>query len=198
MSPFGLLTMFAASAGLGYLLAISRGRLHPGDLMRKLAQTWSHQPLRPLRIEFSNGLTAAFVCLFMSLLFSSMISSAGGPLPGLLATMCGVAYWVLLPLWVVRDARSRGGRAWAWGLMTLFTNILGLFSYLVARPEALKECHRCGFMLREDYSVCPYCGPDSRRSCSACQGTLEPDWRYCPYCQATVSSVDPERLAVSG
>jgi RNA polymerase subunit RPABC4/transcription elongation factor Spt4 len=106
--------------------------------------------------------------------------------PHVLTTLGFLSYWLLLPVWVYQDARSRGERAWAWGLMTLFTNVMGLISYLIIRPEKTQTCKRCGYKLREDFAVCPYCGPEAGRACSNCKSMLELDWLYCPYCRASV------------
>ena len=96
----------------------------------------------------------------------------------------------LLPAWVYVDARERGGRALAWALLTLFTQPLGFTAYLITRPEKPRSCPRCDFKLREDFLVCPYCGPQAGSTCSNCQSALDSTWRYCPYCQTNVTSAD--------
>jgi RNA polymerase subunit RPABC4/transcription elongation factor Spt4 len=106
------------------------------------------------------------------------------------AAMSLIAYWMLLPAWVYADAKQRRERAWAWGLMTLFTNVMGLISYLIIRPDVSNECKRCGYKLKEDFVVCPYCGPEAGRACSNCHAMLELDWVFCPYCRASVNLFD--------
>ena len=96
-----------------------------------------------------------------------------------------------LPTWVYLDARERGGRALAWGLLTLFTQPLGFAAYLITRPEKPRSCPRCDYKLRDEFTVCPYCGPQAGLTCGNCQAVLEPTWRYCPYCQVSVTPPDP-------
>jgi hypothetical protein len=43
------------------------------------------------------------------------------------------AYWLSLPVWVWLDARSRGERAWVWGVFVLLGNLVALLAYILAR-----------------------------------------------------------------
>lgn len=136
---------------------------------------------------FSHDILAAFAGLAAASYVLCLLASIANPYMEQLLTPVGVPalilYWLLLPLWVFFDARQRGHRPWAWSLMALFTNVLGLLGYLIVRGERPRACRRCGYRLRKEFVACPYCGPASGRACSGCQALLEPDWNFCPFCQ---------------
>jgi TctA family transporter len=46
-----------------------------------------------------------------------------------------IAVWILLAVWVYRDARKRGMEATLWLLVVLLTGIIGLIAYLIVRRE---------------------------------------------------------------
>jgi TctA family transporter len=46
-----------------------------------------------------------------------------------------IAVWILLAVWVYRDARKRGMEATLWLLVVLLTGIIGLIVYLIVRRE---------------------------------------------------------------
>ncbi len=106
--------------------------------------------------------------------------------------------WLLAPIKVYLDAKERGARAVAWALLTLIMP-LAFFGYLVARPDRPRSCARCGVRLREEFAVCPYCGPQAGMTCVGCRAPLEPDWIYCPFCHMkTPSGSSDERDGDSG
>ena len=70
--------------------------------------------------------------------------------------------WILIAIWVYRDAEKRGGSGALWLIIVLFTWIIGLIIWLVVRPpigEIKKEetqerrCPGCG-------RIIPYRPPD--------------------------------------
>lgn len=46
---------------------------------------------------------------------------------------------VAMLVWMVRDARRRGALLWPWLAMFVVVPTLGLFSYLLARPDSTGE-----------------------------------------------------------
>ena len=46
-----------------------------------------------------------------------------------------IAVWILLAVWVYRDAKKRGMEATLWLLVVLLTGIIGLIVYLIVRRE---------------------------------------------------------------
>jgi hypothetical protein len=76
------------------------------------------------------------------------ISPAIGAAPGIItillyaAALLGMGvYWLSLPLWVWLDARTRGERAWVWGVFVLFGNLIGLITYILARRPSPEGSH---------------------------------------------------------
>ncbi len=43
--------------------------------------------------------------------------------------------WILLAVWVYKDAKKRGENAVLWLLVVLLTGIIGLIIYLLVRPK---------------------------------------------------------------
>lgn len=94
-----------------------------------------------------------------------------------------ILYWVLLAYWVYRDARERGTNGLAWGILTLFTNVIGWSVYLVARPK-LAECPACRRYQDAAHRFCPDCGYRLQAVCPACSARVEDGWRFCAACGA--------------
>jgi uncharacterized membrane protein YhaH (DUF805 family) len=46
-----------------------------------------------------------------------------------------IAVWILLAVWVYRDARKRGMEATLWLLLVLLTGFIGLIVYLIVRRD---------------------------------------------------------------
>lgn len=94
-----------------------------------------------------------------------------------------ILYWLLLAYWVYRDAKAKGANGPAWGILTLFTNVIGWSVYLVARPKMAEcpACHRC-----HDAACrfCPDCGCRLQVVCPKCNARVEESWRYCAACGA--------------
>ncbi|MHB9144653.1 MAG: zinc ribbon domain-containing protein [Symbiobacteriia bacterium] len=92
-----------------------------------------------------------------------------------------ILYWLSIAWWVFTDARRRSGRAFAWGLLTLLTNLVGLSVYLIVRQER-RSCPTCNAAIENQYAHCPNCGEPLKRFCVGCKEELRPGWGYCPKC----------------
>lgn len=76
-----------------------------------------------------------------------------------------VALWIVLLVWVVKDAKNRGlENPVLWLLLVLITHLLGLLIYLLTRPRGnLVECENCRNQKLQYARTCPHCGTlDSR------------------------------------
>ena len=47
--------------------------------------------------------------------------------------------WIILAVWVYKDAKARGENAVLWLLIVLITGIIGLIIWLIVRPKEKKE-----------------------------------------------------------
>jgi len=67
---------------------------------------------------------------------------------------------IAILVWVARDAKARGlENGVLWMLLVLFTGIVGLIVYLLARPQGnLIVCPSCGNKRLQSAVKCPNCG----------------------------------------
>lgn len=99
-------------------------------------------------------------------------------------------YWFCLAWWVYLDCKVRDLNAAAWGLLTLATNFIGFFTYLVVRAPAARPCSACGHDLLPGQKVCPYCGAQVSDVCRSCGAIVRGDWRFCPSCAARLNDYE--------
>jgi RNA polymerase subunit RPABC4/transcription elongation factor Spt4 len=120
--------------------------------------------------------------------------------------------WVMVALWVHRDAESRGMEGVIWALVVFFVHVIGLIIYLVVRsnhpvlaaapaskpqtatppPQAGETaappvqpapvCKSCGRPVEKDHVYCAMCGQNLRSACSKCGKEIQKDWQVCPFC----------------
>ena len=95
-------------------------------------------------------------------------------LGALIIGICIVVFiiFILIAIWVYRDAEKRGSSGVLWLLIVLLTQIIGLIIWLVVRPpiggkpkqqsDQGRMCPGCGRPIPMDAQVCPYCGKDFR------------------------------------
>jgi hypothetical protein len=125
-----------------------------------------------------------------------------GPVFGLLGL--GTLLQIFLAFWVGMDANRRGMNGLLWGLLVLFTFVVGLLVYLIvaqtsgngtrerpapALPTTVAAgggaCPRCGEGVDTGFKVCPFCGASlapASPSCPSCARPAKPEWKVCPYC----------------
>ena len=65
-------------------------------------------------------------------------------------------FWILLPLWIFKDAKKHHSKARIWTIITFVLNILGLGIYLIFRSKN-KKCIACNKELEDNWIICPYC-----------------------------------------
>ena len=121
--------------------------------------------------------------------------------------LCAVLY-VLVVVWVARDAYQRGTVWWLWAIIALVP-VVGLIAYVLLRPSLLRvdrdeqeleialkqrqlmrygECATCGYPVEADYVVCPNCHQRLKNVCSHCEKALDPAWTVWPYCATPVGT----------
>ena len=84
-----------------------------------------------------------------------------------LAALFFMLYWVLTALWVYKYAGKAKLNAPLWGLITLFTNIAGLFIFLIYRQNG-NICPACGTLQNKNNRYCTACGMKILDSCQHC------------------------------
>ena len=108
-----------------------------------------------------------------------------------LFSMALLAIWIVVIVWVYRDAERRGMNGVLWALLVLIGNLIGLLIYLIVRSDnlpappqskATQDCPSCRRRVPEDYTFCPHCGARLQLSCPSCQKPLEKTWKACPHC----------------
>lgn len=67
---------------------------------------------------------------------------------------------IALLVWVARDAKGRSmDNAILWMILVMFTGIIGLVIYLLARPQGnIVPCAHCGNKRLQVSAKCPHCG----------------------------------------
>ena len=99
--------------------------------------------------------------------------------------------WVLVIVWVYRDAERRGNSGVLWALLVFVGNIIGLLIYLIVRNDSAPvaaslettiACSNCGKQVAQKYAFCPHCGVQLKSTCPSCGEGISSDWQVCPYC----------------
>ncbi|MBO4364861.1 MAG: zinc ribbon domain-containing protein [Eggerthellaceae bacterium] len=148
----------------------------------------------------------------MSELMSQIITPEVQQAFSALVMLCAVLY-VLVVVWVARDAYQRGTLWWLWAVIALVPGI-GLIAYVLLRPSLLRvdrdeqeleialkqrqlmhygECATCGYPVEADYVVCPNCHQRLKNVCSSCGKPLDSAWTVCPYCATSVGTRSQSR-----
>jgi hypothetical protein len=68
--------------------------------------------------------------------------------------------WILVAIWVYKDAEKRGKNGVLWLIIVILLGLIGLIIYLVVRGEKTapsRHCPNCGRTIPEDARSCPYC-----------------------------------------
>jgi RNA polymerase subunit RPABC4/transcription elongation factor Spt4 len=106
----------------------------------------------------------------------------------MLAFMC---YWVLLALWVYHDASKKKLYAVFWGIIVLFTNIIGLLVYFYCQRRSA-VCPYCGSLEEPNPFFCSQCGKSLSTLCPSCKMLISSDANYCPHCGNKVVGKEQE------
>jgi hypothetical protein len=100
--------------------------------------------------------------------------------------------WIVVIVWVYRDAERRGMNGVLWALLVFIGSIIGLLIYLIVRSDVLpasqrnqatQVCPECNQEIGRDYAFCPHCGKKLKGEvCPACGEPVEPNWKVCASC----------------
>ena len=89
--------------------------------------------------------------------------------------------WLLIALWVYKDAASKRCGGIIWGIIALFTHIFGLIAYLLYRHKR-KICGSCDALQSKGNLYCSYCGHKLMETCEGCLGGVDEKDKYCRHC----------------
>jgi ABC-type transport system involved in multi-copper enzyme maturation permease subunit len=99
--------------------------------------------------------------------------------------------WIVVIVWVYRDAENRGMSGVLWALLVFVGNIIALLIYLIVRnestmkpllAEAQQPCPKCAKEVSKTFEFCPHCGARIKAVCPSCEKTVASDWKVCAYC----------------
>ncbi|KMT23386.1 zinc ribbon domain-containing protein [Clostridium cylindrosporum] len=90
-------------------------------------------------------------------------------------------YWVLIALWVYGNATKSKLNSTLWGVLTLFTNIAGLFVYLIYKQNN-KICFRCYALQGKGNVYCTCCGAKISETCKKCSTVVSLSDNFCKKC----------------
>jgi cytochrome bd-type quinol oxidase subunit 2 len=73
---------------------------------------------------------------------------------------------VAILVWVAKDSKARGmGSSLGWMVLVLFTGVIGLIIYLLARPKGeMVLCDNCHNKKLKYLRQCPSCGAESQNN----------------------------------
>jgi len=104
--------------------------------------------------------------------------------------------WIMVIVWVYRDAENRGMNGVLWALLVFVGNIVALLIYLIVRSEstlkplvaeAKQPCPNCAKAISPNFEFCPYCGTRIKTVCPSCEKAVSGDWKVCAYCGEKLS-----------
>ena len=98
-----------------------------------------------------------------------------------LAMLFFCVYWVLIALWLYKDAAGCGLSPLYWGLIGLFTNVIGLIVYKIYK-HSMAVCPTCGTAQSTDHLYCSACGTPLGTRCENCGCKVEPKDNFCHHC----------------
>jgi RNA polymerase subunit RPABC4/transcription elongation factor Spt4 len=97
-----------------------------------------------------------------------------------------IAVYVMIGVYVYRDAGKRGMNKVLWALVAvLVPSFLGIVIYLLVRNNSFSSsaCPECHKPVLQDYSICPHCGYELMLNCNSCGKPVSKGWKLCPWCR---------------
>ncbi len=98
-----------------------------------------------------------------------------------LAMLFFCVYWVLVALWLYKDAAKCKLSPLYWGLIGLFTNLIGLIVYKIYQ-RSMAVCTSCGAAQSMDHRYCSFCGAAFGTHCENCGCKVGSKDSFCHHC----------------
>lgn len=112
--------------------------------------------------------------------------------------------WIVVIVWVYRDAERRGMNGVLWALLVFLGNLIGLLIYLIVRSDSARasraepppqSCPKCEKTVSSGFAYCPHCGAPMQKVCPACGKKVEESWKACPHCGEGLKKEDKPESA---
>lgn len=102
-----------------------------------------------------------------------------------------LSIFILLIVYVNRDAKRRGMSPVLWTLIAIFVPYaIGIVLYFVVREPMPYACPQCGEAVSARFNYCPNCKFNLQPTCPHCRREIRPDHRYCPHCASDLAPQD--------
>ena len=109
-----------------------------------------------------------------------------------------MACYILLIIYINRDAGRRGMNRLGWTLLAIFIpNGLGIVLYFVLRKALAPNCPQCRAIVESGFGFCPRCCFRLTPVCAHCQRTVHFNDKFCPYCGCELATGKPVSAPVS-
>ena len=112
--------------------------------------------------EIPNGMLYLKICLAILVLFFML-------------------YWIITSLAVYQNARITKLNPYFWGIVTLFTNIIGVGIYLIYINNKV-ICKKCRTSNNKNNIYCINCGNKINNCCKKCHTIINKNDKYCKSC----------------
>lgn len=90
-------------------------------------------------------------------------------------------YWVLIALWMYKDAARCKLAPLYWGFIGLFTNLVGLIVYKIYK-HSMALCPSCGAAQSAEHLYCAFCGTQLGVRCESCGSKVGVKDCFCHRC----------------
>jgi RNA polymerase subunit RPABC4/transcription elongation factor Spt4 len=107
----------------------------------------------------------------------------------LIVIIAVLTIFILIGVYVYKDANSRGMNGLLWAIVAMFApSFIGIIVYLIVRENyASMACSNCGAQVKPGYNTCPNCGSSLKERCENCGAYVEPEFKVCPNCAHELS-----------
>lgn len=90
-------------------------------------------------------------------------------------------YWIITSLMIYQNALKIKLNAYFWGILTLFTNVIGVLIYLIYKNNRI-TCNKCNTSNEKNNIYCINCGNKINDCCTKCHTIINKKDKYCKSC----------------
>ena len=90
-------------------------------------------------------------------------------------------YWIITSLMIYQNALKIKLNAYFWGILTLFTNVIGVLIYLIYKNNRI-TCNECNTSNEKNNIYCINCGNKINDCCTKCHNIINKKEKYCKSC----------------